>query len=82
MHLAAFLGVAASVVTTVHGHVSRAAAVARTDTTVDIPLEVFQVQAPLRESYSGAACSKTIVQNDFTASYGSPYVGRSPGHPL
>lgn len=45
------------------------------DTPVEIPLEVLQVQAPLRDSYDGAACSQVIVQSDFTASYGSPYVG-------
>ncbi|KAK0128346.1 hypothetical protein ONS95_000319 [Cadophora gregata] len=38
-------------------------------------LEVFQVEAPLRKSYDGASCKQVILQHDFTASYGSPYVG-------
>lgn len=43
-----------------------------------IPLDVFQVEAPLRESYDGAACKQVILQHNFAASYGSPYVGMSP----
>lgn len=42
---------------------------------VAVPLEVFQVEAPLRKSYGGTSCIKVIMQHDFTASYGSPYVG-------
>lgn len=38
-------------------------------------LEVFQVEAPLRKSYDGTSCKQVIMQHDFTASYGSPYVG-------
>ncbi|KAL2075852.1 hypothetical protein VTL71DRAFT_795 [Oculimacula yallundae] len=38
-------------------------------------LEVFQVQAPLRKSYDDTSCRQVILQHDFTASYGSPYVG-------
>lgn len=41
----------------------------------EIPLDVFQVEAPLRESYEGAACKQVILQHNFAASYGSPYVG-------
>lgn len=81
MHLAAFLGFVASVIATVHElhqPLSRAIAVAQNNNTpVDIPLEVFQIQAPLRDSYDGATCSQTIVQKNFTNSYGSPYVGKS-----
>lgn len=78
MRLAVFIGFAASIFKTGHGlqPLSRATADAQNNTTpVDIPLEVFQIQAPLRDSYDGAACSQTIVQHDFTNSYGSPYVG-------
>jgi len=38
-------------------------------------LEVFQVEAPLRKSYDDTSCKQVIMQHDFTASYGSPYVG-------
>lgn len=38
-------------------------------------LDVFQVQAPLRTSYEGAACQQIIVQHEFAASYGTPFVG-------
>lgn len=77
MRLAAvFLGFAASIFTTTHGlHQSSSRAASNNISSVDIPLEVFQIQAPLRDSYDGAACSQTIVQHDFTNSYGSPYVG-------
>lgn len=44
-------------------------------TSPEIPLDVFQVEAPLRKTYEGAACEKVILQHDFTASYGSPGVG-------
>lgn len=47
------------------------------DTPVKIQLEVFQIQAPVRDNYDGAVCSQTIVQNDFTASYGKPYIGEA-----
>lgn len=39
------------------------------------PLDVFQVQAPLRKSYEGASCQQVVLQHDFTSSYGSPYIG-------
>ena len=39
------------------------------------PLEVFEVQAPLRASYEGASCQQVVVQYNFAASYGTPYVG-------
>jgi hypothetical protein len=39
------------------------------------PLEVFQVESPLRRSYDGAVCEQVIVQHDFAASYGTPFVG-------
>jgi hypothetical protein len=39
------------------------------------PLDVFQVQAPLRKSYDGPSCQQVIVQHSFGASFGSPYVG-------
>ena len=38
-------------------------------------LDVFQVEAPLRKSYDDTSCKQVILQHDFTASYGSPYVG-------
>lgn len=38
-------------------------------------LEVFQVEAPLRKSYDDTSCKQVIMEHDFTASYGSPYVG-------
>ncbi|CZR61613.1 uncharacterized protein PAC_11510 [Phialocephala subalpina] len=44
-------------------------------TSPKIPLAVFQVEAPLRESYGVAACQQVILQHNFAASYGSPYVG-------
>lgn len=37
--------------------------------------DVFQVEAPLRASYEGASCQQVIVEHEFAASYGSPYVG-------
>ena len=39
------------------------------------PLDVFEVQAPLRKSYEGTACQQVIVQHNFAASYGTPFVG-------
>jgi hypothetical protein len=39
------------------------------------PLEVFEVQAPLRKSYEDTSCQQVIVQHDFASSYGTPYVG-------
>lgn len=76
MRLAVFLGSVASIFTTAHGlHQSSSRAASNSTSPVDVPLEVFQIQAPLRQSYDGAACSQTIVQHDFTNSYGSPYVG-------
>ena len=47
---------------------------------VDVPLEVFEVKAPLRENYGGTSCTKIVLQHDFTASYGSPYVGMASPH--
>jgi hypothetical protein len=41
------------------------------------PLEVFQVETPLRKSYDGAVCEQGIVQHDFSASYGTPFVGNA-----
>ncbi|CAG8954088.1 hypothetical protein HYFRA_00009192 [Hymenoscyphus fraxineus] len=41
----------------------------------DSPLEVFQVEAPLRATYEGASCQQVVVQHEFAASYGTPYVG-------
>lgn len=43
---------------------------------------VFQVQTPLRASYEGAACQQVIVQHEFAASYGTPFVGMNPPFPL
>ncbi len=39
------------------------------------PLDVFQVQAPVRASFEGASCQQVILQHNFAASYGTPYVG-------
>ncbi|KAN0095247.1 Peptide N-acetyl-beta-D-glucosaminyl asparaginase amidase A domain containing protein [Hyaloscypha variabilis] len=39
------------------------------------PLEVFEVQAPLRKSYEDTSCQQVLVQHDFASSYGTPYVG-------
>ncbi|KAL3422344.1 peptide-n4-(n-acetyl-beta-glucosaminyl)asparagine amidase a [Phlyctema vagabunda] len=38
-------------------------------------LEVFEVQAPLRSTYGETSCEQVIVQHEFAASYGTPYVG-------
>jgi hypothetical protein len=40
------------------------------------PLDAFQIQAPLRKSYDGVSCQQIIVQHNFAASYGTPYVGK------
>lgn len=42
------------------------------------PLDVFQIQAPLRKSYEGASCQQVVVQHNFAASYGTPYIGEDP----
>jgi hypothetical protein len=39
-------------------------------------LDVFQIEAPVRESYEGASCQQVILEHEFAASYGSPYVGK------
>jgi hypothetical protein len=44
---------------------------------VKSPLDVFEVQAPLRSSYEGTACQQVVLEHTFTASYGTPYVGVS-----
>jgi hypothetical protein len=41
----------------------------------EIPLDVFQVEAPLRKTYEGAVCEQVVLQHNFAASYGSPGVG-------
>ena len=38
-------------------------------------LDIFEVQAPLRSSYGGAACQQVIVEHEFAASYGTPFLG-------
>lgn len=38
-------------------------------------LDVLQVQAPIRKSYEGTSCQRVIVQHNFAASYGTPFVG-------
>ncbi|RDW92303.1 hypothetical protein BP5796_01697 [Coleophoma crateriformis] len=38
-------------------------------------LDVFQVEAPLRSSFGSSVCEQVIVQHEFAASYGTPYVG-------
>ncbi|TVY38788.1 Peptide-N4-(N-acetyl-beta-glucosaminyl)asparagine amidase A [Lachnellula occidentalis] len=42
---------------------------------VKSPLDVFEVQAPLRASYEGTACEQIVLQYTFAGSYGTPYVG-------
>ncbi|KAI3399592.1 hypothetical protein diail_6231 [Diaporthe ilicicola] len=79
MKLTAWVAPSALVTAAVHGlqqplPIPRGSNAIR-DTPVNIPLEVFQVEAPVRANYEGAACSSTIVQYDFTASYGHPFVG-------
>jgi hypothetical protein len=44
---------------------------------VKSPLDVFEVQAPLRASYEGTSCEQVVLQHTFAASYGTPYVGIS-----
>lgn len=68
----------ASLVTVVGGvqhPLPHASSLGNRDTLVDVPLEVFQVEAPVRQTYDGPSCSSIIVQYDFTASYGTPFVG-------
>jgi hypothetical protein len=38
-------------------------------------LDIFQVEAPLRKSYDGTSCKQVVIQHEFAASYGTPYVG-------
>ena len=45
---------------------------------VESPLDVFEVQAPLRANYEGTSCEQIVLQHTFAASYGTPYVGISP----
>jgi hypothetical protein len=45
------------------------------------PLEVFQVEAPLRASYDGASCEQLIVQHNFGNSW-SPYIGTVPSNSM
>jgi hypothetical protein len=45
------------------------------------PLEVFQVEAPLRASYDGASCHQVIVQHNFENSW-SPYIGTVPSNSM
>lgn len=80
MRPALSVGLAASIIATARGRSQSSPHTSpdTRDTPVKIPLNVFQIETPIRESYDGAACSQTIVQNDFTASYGTPYVGMSP----
>jgi len=47
---------------------------------VDSPLDVFEVQAPLRKSYEGSACRQIVLEHTFASSYGTPYVGVSHNH--
>jgi hypothetical protein len=47
---------------------------------VKSPLDVFEVQAPLRTSYEGTACQQVVLEHTFAASYGTPYVGVSQTH--
>ena len=44
---------------------------------VKSPLDVFEVQAPLRASYEGTSCEQVVLQHTFAGSYGTPYVGMS-----
>jgi hypothetical protein len=45
------------------------------------PLEVFQVEAPLRASYDGARCQQVIVEHNFENSW-SPYIGTVPSNSM
>ena len=38
-------------------------------------LDIFQVEAPLRKTYDGTSCKQVVIQHEFAASYGTPYVG-------
>jgi hypothetical protein len=40
-----------------------------------LSLDIFQVEAPLRKSYDGTSCKQVVIQHEFAASYGTPYVG-------
>lgn len=75
MMFTAWLGFGVLVAEVVHGQ-QHALELRGRDTPVNIPLEVFQVEAPVRQNYDGAACTQNIVQYDFTASYGTPFVGK------
>ncbi|ROV93996.1 hypothetical protein VSDG_06263 [Cytospora chrysosperma] len=78
MRFISWVKLVASLVTAVGGvqhPLPRVSSLGDRDTPVDIPLEVFQVEAPVRQTYDGASCSSIIVQYDFTASYGTPFVG-------
>lgn len=79
MRLTSWFGLAASLNTAVRGiqHPLPHASLGDRDTPVHIPLEVLQVEAPVRQTYDGAICSSIVVQYDFTASYGTPFVGQS-----
>lgn len=46
------------------------------------PQDVFQVEAPLRSSYDDVSCEQVILQHEFAASYGTPYVGNNNLKPL
>jgi hypothetical protein len=46
------------------------------NTTTD-SLDVFQIDAPVRDNYNGAVCQQIIVHHDFSASYGTPFVGKA-----
>ncbi|TVY30808.1 hypothetical protein LHYA1_G000387 [Lachnellula hyalina] len=46
---------------------------------VKSPLDVFEVQAPLRASYEGTSCEQVVLQYTFAGSYGTPYVVTSSG---
>lgn len=39
------------------------------------PLEVVQAATPARTSYEGYSCKQTLVEYEFTNSYGAPFVG-------
>jgi hypothetical protein len=45
------------------------------------PLEVFQVEAPLRASYDGVSCQQVIVQHNFENSW-SPYISTVPSNSI
>ncbi|PBP17498.1 hypothetical protein BUE80_DR011722 [Diplocarpon rosae] len=37
---------------------------------------VFQLESPMRKDYEETSCTKVIIEHDFAASDGAPYVGR------